>query len=206
MLCGASSTAKGPHQPDHAVLGCGVVRHGRHADQARRRADEDQRSAFIPFDHVGDHRLDGLPRPRQIDVDDLFPGLVGKFPREPEAGHSGIRAHDVDVPELGYRLVDDILQFVGVARICPARKDPPPQLFDQLRRRGEILTVCARIRRGFEVCAQVDGYDVRTLLGEAHRMRTSHSPRSASDQCDFPGDPAHFSTSTSENKGVRFAA
>ncbi len=72
--------------------------------------------------------------------------------------------------ELSYRLVDNSLQFVEVARIRPARNDPPAELFDQLRRRGKIVTVRSWVRRGFEVCAQVNSDDVCPFLGKSHRM------------------------------------
>src|SRR5690242_1169007 len=109
------------------MLGRGVVRHGRHADQPLYGTDEDNGSAFIPFDHVRNHRFDGFPRSRQVDVDNFLPGLFGEFPCKSVAGYSSIRAYDVYMAEIGYRLIDDGLQLLEVARIRLACDDPPAQ-------------------------------------------------------------------------------
>jgi hypothetical protein len=94
------------------------------------------------------------------------------------------------VPELGYALVERRLDRVVVPDVGLGGHDAPVKRLDLLDRLGQVLRCRHRVRHRANLRAQVDGDDVRALLGQPDRVRPALTARGPGDE----GDLARYSS------------
>ena len=148
------------------------------------RAGQDDRPA-AGRPQVRDGRLGGVPHAGEVDVDHVLPGRVVEFFQRAEAEDPGVGRHDVQPPELGHAVVDGRLEGAVVTDVGLGGDDAPVQRLDLLHRLGQIVGGGHRIRHRSYLAAQVDGDDVRALLGQPDRVRPALAPSRARDEGDF---------------------
>ena len=168
-----AAVAVGHRQPlgerDRAVLGDRVRARADLGEQPgrRRRREEVARAALQPARHQAPRRVHVR---HDVDAERELPALLEADP----AADAGVRAEQVDRPELRLGAVHQRVDLGAVGHVAPGGD-----------RRGADLPGHALGSRGVDVG---DDHAARAVLGEAPRERAPDARRRAGDDDDLAGD------------------
>jgi hypothetical protein len=129
--------------------------------------------------------LGGVPHTGQVGVDHVLPALLGQLLGSADTADAGVGRDDVQPAQLGHPVVECLLQCAVVADVGLAGDDPAVQRLDFLDGLGEVVWCRHREGHRGDLCCQVDGDDVRALLGEPDRVAAALAARRAGDEGDF---------------------
>ena len=110
---------------------------------------------------------------------------------------AGVGQDDIEVAECGDPFLHDVAQLLPEAHVTLAGDDPAVQRLDLFDRLRQVLGGGVRVVHAGDGRADVHGDDVCTLLGQSHRMAPTLTTRGTGDECDFPLELAHLSSSDS---------
>ena len=162
-----------PHQPDHGVLGGGVVREPGESHEAADGADQDERATRVLLDELRRQRLDRLPHPGEVHVHDVLPVALGEFPRGTCADDARVRHTDVDVATFLHPFGHDRGERGGVPYVNRTAQDLATGLFHEPYRGGEVVRCRHGKRHAGDLVADVGRDDARALLREPQGVSPS---------------------------------
>src|SRR5690349_10239048 len=184
--------SEGPHQSDHAVLGCDVVTGVRVRLQSAYRAGEHDRAALTAGDQMWHSGLHGFPDSGEVDTDHVVPVMLGGLVQRLAAvANAGVGDDDVQPAQLLDTVVHGFLEGVEVTDVDLGGDDPAIEAFDQIRSLRQVVRGgrCNLRVRG-DRAADVDRDDVGPLSGESHCVAATLSACCAGDE----GDLARYSS------------
>ena len=98
---------------------------------------------------------------------------------------AGVGDDDVEPSEIGDARLERVAQLGTLTDVGLAGHDAAAQLLDGALGLREVLGRRERIVVRFDLAADVDGDDVRPLLGHADGVRPPLPPRRPGDECDL---------------------
>jgi hypothetical protein len=174
----------GHHVGDAAGVGAHLL-HRQRVHEGGGGAGGDDRGARL---QVRQRRVDGVDDADPVRVEHVGPGLQGIFALL--ADDAGVGDHDVKLAELGDAAVDRLHQLRPLAHVGLHRDHPAVQRLDQAGGLLQVVRAGQVVGQTVDVVADVDGDDVRALLGQPDRVAP---PLAAAG----PGDEGHFALDAS---------
>jgi hypothetical protein len=161
--------------------------------QTRGGTGDHDRPAVTLFDHlVGDH-ADRVVDPGQHHPDRVGPAqgrLVEGLGRPGDVQDPGVGQDDVDPPELADGLLHRGVHRVDVAHVGPDGQAAPILLLDQRDGLGQVVRGGHRVADRRDLIGDVQGDDVRALLGQRHGVGPPLAAGRSGDESDLVLHPA----------------
>jgi hypothetical protein len=153
------------------------------------RAREDDGAAACVLDHRRDRDASGVEHALEVHVDHLVPLLVG---RGGAAGaDAGVGDDDGDGAELGDAVVERLPQRLRLAHVDLEGDHAAPEVLHQPDRLVDVLARRHRVHDRVQLAADVDAYDVGSLLCQPYRVRPTLAACGTGDERDLPFELPH---------------